>query len=602
MTALRKVTLTAAVALLSVAGGSGISTAAASQPADRSATRCSAGARTLSHYGEHVYPETGNGGYRSIHTDVHLSYDAASNTFLSGTHVDLTERATQCLTEFSLDFQRTSAAGLDGPDLSVGSVTVNGRPAAFRFVQPTYPGDPNGQNDPDPRAHQASQQNPVGGARHNPLPPACTPELTADTADAQDGQQCPANKLVIIPRKPLRAGDSFVVSVSYTGRPGVHVDGDGSTEGWFRSDSPAGDGGFVTTEPVGTEAWMPLNDHPSAKPTYDFYDTVNAGKTAVANGILVSTRHNGPSTPFPGGSTTWHWRSGAPVASYLVENSVGSFDLSERTAANGIRFYEAQPSSLSPAQKAANLAIMNQQQDITRFQSRFNGPFPFRSDGVLIGLPSASFEEEMQTMITFAGGTIDLDTFNHENMHQWWGDNVSEANYNLTFYKEGLATLGEYLFAARTAETAAGGEHTVAGRAAFQKSLVDQFNSSYARSDLWSGVPSDPTPYTLFSGTTTYTRPGTAYLALRQILGSDNFDRALQQLQRRYGGATITEAQLEAGFARWLPDRSASCQAELGTFFSQWFDTAYPSGAGKPTITGPGLDGGGFYNSHGGCG
>jgi hypothetical protein len=63
------------------------------------------------------------------------------------------------------------------------------------------------------------------------------------------------------------------VKVSYTGKPGVHNDGDGTTEGWFRSS----DGGFVTTEPVGTEDWMPLNDHPTAKPTYDFYDTVAAG-------------------------------------------------------------------------------------------------------------------------------------------------------------------------------------------------------------------------------------------------------------------------------------------------------------------------------------
>ena len=73
---------------------------------------------------------------------------------------------------------------------------------------------------------------------------------------------------------------------------------------------------------------------------------------------------------------------------------------------------------------------MDQQQDITAFQSRFNGPFPFSSDGVLVGRPAAGFEEEMQTMITFAGGPIDLDTFHHENMHQWWGDNVTEADYN----------------------------------------------------------------------------------------------------------------------------------------------------------------------------
>jgi hypothetical protein len=343
--------------------------------------QCSAGARTLSAPGSHVYPETGNGGYRSLHTDVHLVYDAASNRFLAGNHVTLTDRATQCLTSFSLDLERRSVNASAGPDLTVTSVTVNRRRAAFRFVQPTYPGDPHGQNDPDPRAHEASQLNPVGGPDHNPLPPACIPELTSTSAaeqNSKNGTQCPASKLVITPGAPIRDRAVFSVTVAYTGRPGVHNDGDGTTEGWFRSNQPKGDGGFVTTEPVGTEDWMPLNDHPSAKPTYDFYDTVAAGKTVLANGVLVSRTHHPPGGQFPGGSVTWHWHSPAPVASYLVEDSVGNYDLTERTV-GGIRFYQAQASSLSAARKAKNRAIMNKQPDITRFESRFNGRYPFTS-------------------------------------------------------------------------------------------------------------------------------------------------------------------------------------------------------------------------------
>jgi hypothetical protein len=566
--------------------------------------RCSSGARTLSHLGDHVYPDVGNGGYTSLHTDVHLVYDAPSDQFLPGNHVVLTDRATQCLTDFSLDFERTSVLGADGPDLTVGSVTVNGRPASWRFVQPTYPGDPRGQDDPDPLAHQASQVSPVGGPDANPFPPACSPQVTGNDVNAQNGEPCPANKLVITPQQPLRAGEVFRVSVAYTGRPGVHLDGDGSTEGWFRSDNPAGDGGFVTTEPVGTEDWIPLNNHPSAKPTYDFYDTVNAGRTAIANGELLSTVSNPPDGAFPGGSTTFHWRSGAPVASYLVENSVGGFDLTSRVGSDGIRYYQAQGSSLNPAQKTSNLQVMNQQQDITDFQSRFNGRFPFRTDGVLVGVPSASFEEEMQTMITFAGGRIGLQTFNHENMHQWWGDNVSEANFNLTFFKEGMATLGEYLFTARRAQTTAGGAGTPAGDAAFERSLVARFNTNYANTgSLWTAAPSDPTPARLFATSTTYTRPGTAYLALREVLGPDRFVRALKRIQRDYGGDSITERRLEAEFARFLPRHSRACRARLGNFFTQWFDTVYPPGGGanRPRLTGPGLDGPGFYDAHGRC-
>src|SRR6266571_5083540 len=243
-----------------------IALAAPAGPAG-SAGHCSAGARTLSEPGARLYPETGNGGYTSLHTLVHLVYDAKANRFLPGNGVVLTDRATQCLTSFSLDFERHSRNRSAGPDMAVRSVTVDGQPARFRFAQPTYPGDPNGQDDTNPAAHEASQTSPVGGPHHNPLPPACTPELLSfKHPNARNGTPCPASKLVISPSAPLRKGSVFTVTVRYTGRPGLHNDGDGSTEGWFR----APDGGFVTTEPVGSEDWMPLNDYPAAKPTYDF--------------------------------------------------------------------------------------------------------------------------------------------------------------------------------------------------------------------------------------------------------------------------------------------------------------------------------------------
>src|SRR6201996_8681917 len=562
---------------------------------------CSAGAHTLASPGSLLYPETGNGGYTSLHTLVHLVYNATTNKFLPGNRVTLTERATQCLTSFSLDFETASADTSAGPDMTVSSVSVNGAPAQFSFAQPTYPGDPNGPGDPNPAAHEASESNPVGGPDHNPLPPACTPELpnTDATADSMDGTPCPANKLVITPSAPVRQGDAFSVTVNYTGRPGVHNDGDGTTEGWFR----APDGGFGTPEPVGSEDWMPLNDYPAAKPTYDFSDTVAAGRTAIANGQLVSEQRHPASAQFPAGSVTWNWHAGMPVASYLVEDSVGNYSLTSKVV-NGIRFYQAQDLSISAAQSAKNQAIMDLQPDITAFESQFNGPFPFASDGIIIGTPDASFDEEMEGMIAFAGGNIDTDTLYHENMHQWGGDNVSEGGYRITFYKEGLATLAEFFYAARLAENAAGGPSTAKGQAAFQASLVKQFNQIYGSgSDFWTTAPSNPIPYSLFNTSNTYNRPSAAYIALRQILGPARFDAALRQLQRTYGGSSITEPELEAVFHRWLPVHSSACQQRLSQFFKQWFDTAYPAGgkANRPMITGPGLAGPGFYAADGTC-
>jgi len=579
---------------------------------------CTAGARSLSSFGARVYPEMGNGGYTSQHTDLFLNYDAIANLFLPGTHADLQVTSTQCLSELSFDFEQTNGHTADGtgPNMAVGSVTINGQPASFSFKQPTYPGDPNGQDDPDPAAHAVSNANPVSAT--NPNPPACSPQVSNTT---QNGTQCPANKLAIVPAAPIPSGTTFTVTINYTGRPGVHTDGDGSTEGWFRIATAGSEGSFVTTEPVGNDSWMPMNNYPTAKPTYDIYDTTNVGKVAIGPGELVgytapvgstyqpvpAPASNPPDANFPLGSVTWHWHSPERIANYLVENSIGAYDLSARTSpASGVQYWEAQASTITAARKATNKIAMDNQEDIVNFQQNFNGPWPMTTDGVVVGTPSASFEEEMQGKITFAGGQIggttgtSLGTFNHENMHQWFGDNVAEGAFNLTFWKEGFATLGEYLTTAR------GTPPGVTGGTAFENSLISRFNTNYGStsSSAWTSAPSNPTVNNLFTTVSTYTRPGTAYVALWQILGRDRMISAMKNIQSTYGGGNITEPQLEDVFRNWLPVNSASCNARLTQFFTEWFDTPYATGGAnttnKPKITGPstpgltGMNGTGF--------
>src|SRR3954447_15116234 len=75
---------------------------------------CTPGARTLASPGEVVYPEVGNGGYQSPHTDVYTVYDAVATLLLPGAHVDHLQRSTQCLSEFSLDFDKKNGLTIGG--------------------------------------------------------------------------------------------------------------------------------------------------------------------------------------------------------------------------------------------------------------------------------------------------------------------------------------------------------------------------------------------------------------------------------------------------------------------------------------------------------
>ena len=120
------------------------------------------------------------------------------------------------------------------------------------------------------------------------------------------------------------------------------------------------------------------------------------------------------------------------------------------------------------------------QPDITAFQSQFNGAFPFRSDGIVIGTPDARVRRGngVDDRLRRRGSASTPGGLYHENMHQWWGDNVSEGDYRTTFYKEGMATLGEFLYQARLAENKAGGPTRRPGRPRSSASLVKQFDST----------------------------------------------------------------------------------------------------------------------------
>ena len=156
---------------------------------------CLPGARTLSHHGDHVYPDMGNGGYRSLHTEVHLVYDAPSNRFLRGNHVVLIDRATQCLSELSLDFERTSVLGRPGPDLTVRAVRVDGRPRVVPLRPAHLPRRPERSGRPGPaRAPglpgHARSADPTTTRSRRPA----TPQVTGSDVNAQDGQPCPAEQ------------------------------------------------------------------------------------------------------------------------------------------------------------------------------------------------------------------------------------------------------------------------------------------------------------------------------------------------------------------------------------------------------------------------
>ena len=287
-------------------------------------------------------------------------------------------------------------------------------------------------------------------------------------------------------------------------------------------------------------AWMPINNHPTVKPTYDFSTTTNwdaatgTGRTAISNGRPVGFTNNAADANFPGGSRTWTWKSSEPIANYLVENSVGNYDRDEYLSPSGVLFSHFQASGIAPATKVTNLATMKMQEDIMNFQTQFNGPFPFNADGVIIGLPTVSFAEEMQTKITFQGGRISLGTLNHENMHQWWGDNVSEDRTSGPTSRRATPTCPRATPrpARRRPPPAASARRPVTRRST--PASITRFNTTYNSTSATTPAGTSRRR-TRRTRTCSATRPTRARAAptsrCAQILGKDNFNSADQEIQ-----------------------------------------------------------------------
>jgi aminopeptidase N len=173
--------------------------------------------------------------------------------------------------------------------------------------------------------------------------------------------------LVITPAAGLPAGRAFSVLVGYAGVPSVVTDPDQSIEGWV----PTGDGAFVVGEPQGSPAWYPANDNPRDKATYQFTVTVPKGLTVMANGVLVSRTT-------AGGTSTFVWREGLPMAPYLATSTLGRFDLTRYRLPGGLPVYVAVDPTL-PASP-----VLRKLPAIVGFYSSIYGPYPFDAVGAVV--------------------------------------------------------------------------------------------------------------------------------------------------------------------------------------------------------------------------
>ena len=470
------------------------------------------GARTL---GDPILPQLGNGGYDARHYSLALDYDPAANAF-DGATMTMTARATQNLSELSLDFQ----------DLPVDEVSVDGEEAGFAQVDATPP---------------------ISGGGTQPM------------------------KLVVTPAAGIPDGTVFELRVDYHGEPQVFTDPDGSIEGWIPHPScpaPAAGAYFVVGEPMGSQAWFPSNDHPSDKAAFDTEITVPTGRTAVGVGELASATDTGDVT------TTWLWREDSPTSTYLVTASnaptpaPGQYTESSVTEAltgRTLPIYDLiAAGALAAAPQIMSLTARNT--EMIDSLGLHYGPYPLDSYGsVWDNNPTVGYALEVQTKAHFSTAPTSADTYLHELAHQWWGNAVTLRNWNDIWFNEGFAQLSEWIFGFESGSD--------------PDSPAQHFDDEYAASHDWSVAPAvlNNDPALLFSTFPTYTRGAMTLEGYREIIGEAAFDAFCRSLQAGLAYSNISTPDFIAR-AKAASGFSGARLQLLDDYFQQWlYGTTKPT-------------------------
>jgi aminopeptidase N len=293
--------------------------------------------------------------------------------------------------------------------------------------------------------------------------------------------------------------------------------------------------------------WLPMIDHPYDKATGEMIVTAPAEWQVVSNGVLVEE------VDLDRQRRRTHWKQSVPIASWLFAIGVARFDAHHAGLVEGIPL---QTWSFPQDRAAARQLFEDTSRRALGFFSERIGPYPYEK---LANVQASGFGGGMEnaTVIFYGekGVSAGRGPVVHEVAHQWFGNSVTEADWDDVWLSEGFATYAALLyrehFEGRTAfveglqasrEAVLAESRELADRAVVHRNLADM---SAVLNDL------------------VYQKGGWVLHMLRRDVGDDAFWRGVREYYRRYRDGNATTADLRAVMEQ-------ICGRDLQAFFDQW--------------------------------
>ena len=362
-----------------------------------------------------------------------------------------------------------------------------------------------------------------------------------------------------IPLSSPAPGTEIAVTVAYRGVPAAGLRMQNNIYGERTV--------FSENWPDNARQWLPTIDHPYDKATGEFVVTAPAHYQVVSNGLLVEE------VDLPGAERRTHWRQSVPISSWLYALGVARFAVRHYDVVRGI---PQQVWSFPQDRDAARELFDFTGRRAFEYFSDWIGPYSYEklghveAAGVSGGMEQASAIFYGEKGVSGGRGPVV-----HEVAHQWWGNSVTEKDWDDVWLSEGFATYFTHLYSEQ-----------FSGRDAFVLRLQEDVKviaEAQRKTPNQAVIHRNIADMRGVLNRLVYQKGGWVLHMLRGVVGTDAFWKGVREYYRRYRNLNASTDD----FRQVMEQASGT---ELGWFFDQWLK--------QPGI--PALDGSWRYDKDAG--
>jgi aminopeptidase N len=324
------------------------------------------------------------------------------------------------------------------------------------------------------------------------------------------------------------------------------------SDGLIISRNKYGDKTFFSDNwPNRAHNWIPCNDEPGDKATFEFVVTAPSQYRVISNGKLEEEKILADNKKLT------HWKEDVSLPTKVMVIGVANF---------AVKQYEDSPADIPvsawvyPQDSIHGFRNYSAAPGILRFFSNYIGPYPYnklanvQSKTIFGGMENASaifyFEKSAE------GNTSIEDLMAHEIAHQWFGDMATEKKFSHLWLSEGFATyLADVYLESKY------GRDTLNSRLKEEREKV----IAYAAGSFKPVVDSISSLMMLLNPNS-YEKGGWILHMLRRQMGDSGFQSFIRKYYDRYKGKNADTEDLEK-IAEEVTGKS------LQQFFTQWLYT-----------------------------